>query len=129
MNVTIGATLTGGSTAALSPAGVVPGRSQFTGPDHSRLEPQVVSFSTSQSGTSATAPGTAKAGLKISFASRTEEEGCCTVKAGAAGVDLGVYWDLSQPEAVIDDVISYLRGLVYTTDFVNLVKKGIVPTA
>lgn len=127
MNVTIGATLTGGSTVALSPAGISPGKSVFVTPSHSRLEPETVEFTVSQTG-SANAPQ-AKTGLKISFASRVDEEGCCTVKAGAVVVDLGVRWDLSQPDTLADDVIAMLKGLVYTTSFADAVKKGILPNA
>lgn len=130
MNITIGATLTGGSSVALAPAGNQPGRSTFTSPTHSRLEPETVEFfSRNPPNPTADKPGVATTGLKVSFASRTVEEGCCTVKAGAVIADLGIRWDMSQPTTVVDDVISYLRGIVYTTAFEDAVKKGILPAS
>jgi hypothetical protein len=56
------------------------------------------------------------------------EEGCCTVKAGAVIVDVNFRWNLNQPEAVADDVIAWLKGLVYTTAFSDALKKGILPS-
>lgn len=126
-NVTIGATLTGGSAVSLSSAGMSPGKSVFTTPDHTRLTPETVEFTVSGGNPTASDPGVARTGMKISFASRTEEEGCCTVKAGAVIADLGIRWNLTQPGTVADDVIAYLRGLVYTTQFADAVKKGIIP--
>lgn len=125
LNVTVGATLTGGSTVTLVSAGVSPGKSVFVTPDHTRLTPETVELTSSSGGT--VSNPTARTGLKITFASRVEEEGCCTVKAGAVRVDMGVIWDLSQPDTLADDVIAMLRGLVYTTAFADAVKKGILP--
>lgn len=128
MNVIIGATLDGGSTVALAPAGLTPGRSVFTSPDHTRLEPETVTFTTSQS-TAKNGVVTGKAGLQLLLANIEEEEGCCTVKAGHVRVDLGLYWDLSQPRSVAEKALAYLRGVVYTDDFENLILKGITPSA
>lgn len=128
MNVTIGATLTGGSVVALSPAGVAPGKSTFVSPDHTRLTPETVEFTTAPGTPQNTDPGVARSGLKISFASREMEEGCCTVKAGAVIVDVNFRWNLNQPGTVADDVIAYLKGLVYTTAFSDAMKKGILPS-
>ena len=75
MDVTIGATLTGGSTVALTPAGISPGRSVFTTPDHTRLTPETVEFGATGGNVSAQDPGTARTSMKISFASRVTEEG------------------------------------------------------
>lgn len=127
MDVTVGATLTGGATVALSPAGISPGKSVFTTPDHTRLEPQTVEITVGQAG-SPNAPQ-ARTGLKVSFASRVEEEGCCTVKAGSVVADLGVRWDLSQDADLADEVLAMLRGLVYTTAFADAVRKGILPSS
>lgn len=129
MNVTIGATLTGGSVVALTPAGISPGKSTFVGPGHTILEPESVDFTFTPPKTTSSDPGTSRTGMKVSFANRTESEGCCTVQAGAVIVDLGVRWNLNQPTTLVDEVISYLRGLVYTTAFVDAVKKGVLPTA
>jgi hypothetical protein len=127
-NVLIGATQTGGTSTSLSSAGISPGKSMFVTPDHSRLIPETVEFTVSGGNPTAVNPGTARTGLKISFANRTVEEGCCTVTAGSVIMDLGIRWDLSQPETVVDDVIAWLRGVVYSTQFADAVKKGVLPT-
>lgn len=129
MLIKVGATLTGGSDVTLSPAGNQPGRSSYTAPGHSRLEPETLDFFIKNpTSKNPAAPGTATTGVKISFASREVEEGCCTVKSGAVVADVGIRWDLSQPATVVDDVIAYIRGVVYTTAFEDAVKKGILPT-
>jgi hypothetical protein len=128
MNVTIGATLTGGTVKALSPAGVAPGKSTFVSPDHSRLTPETVEFTTAPGTPQNTDPGVARSGLKLSFASREMEEGCCTVKAGAVIVDVNFRWNLNQPEAVADDVYDWLQGILYTAECRNSFKKGILPS-
>lgn len=137
MNVTIGATLTGGSTAVLTPAGLsAGGKASYTTPEHTRLTPRVVDFLVSAPVSPQVtkknpnpAPGVARAGLKISFANRTTAEGCCDVQQGTFIVDLGVRWPLNQPETLADDAIEYIQGLVFTTAFVNAVKLGTLPTA
>ncbi|DAD50914.1 coat protein [ssRNA phage SRR5467091_9] len=128
MNVTIGASLTGGSSVALSPAGVTPGRSTYVAPGHTRLEPKTVEFYSSAPVTTAANPGVARSGMKISLASRTSEEGCCTVQAGFVAFDIGFRWHLNQPESLVDDAIEYLQGLVFTAGFANAMKAGILPT-
>jgi hypothetical protein len=128
MNVTIGASLTGGSTVVLSPAGLQPGRSVFVAPGHTRLEPKTVEFTSSAPVTTAQNPGVARSGMKISLASRTEEEGCCTVQAGMVAIDLGLRWHLNQPESLVDDAIEYLQGLVFTAGFASALKAGILPS-
>lgn len=129
MDVTVGATLTGGSTIVLAPAGFQPGKSAFVSPNHDRLVPETIEFTSTQPAPSAKDPGIARTGVKISFASRVEEEGCCTVKSGAVILDLGVRWSLSQPETVVDAVLGLFRGLVFTTEFNDAVKKGILPSS
>lgn len=128
LTIKVGATLTGGSDVVLSGSGVAPGRSSFTTPDHTRLTPETVAFSISQSGVTKDSQGRARTGVKMSFTDVLAEEGCCTSKAGSVIVDMGVVWDLSQPEALADKMISYLRGVVYTTAFADAVKKGILPS-
>jgi hypothetical protein len=88
-----------------------------------------VEFTTSGGVPSGTNPGVARTGVKISFADRQVEEGCCTVQAGAVIVDLGVRWSLNQPDTLVDDVVSYLRGIIYTAAFVDAIKKGILPAS
>lgn len=130
MNLNTGATLTGGATTVASPAGIQPGRSQFVLPTHSRLTPQTIDFTSSTPVIrDANKPGTARAGAKITIGNSEESEGCCTVVAGTVIFDIGLRWDLSQPESVVDTAIADLRALVYTTAFETLCKKGIVPTA
>lgn len=129
MNINTGATLTGGATTVLSPAGLTPGKSVFTGPNHTRVEPNTVEFTVSGGNPSGNNPGVARTGMKIAFANRLTEEGCCTAKAGSVIIDLGVRWSLDQPETLVDDAIAYLRALVYTTAFEDAVVKGVVPSA
>lgn len=74
-------------------------------------------------------PGVARSGLKIAFANRVEAEGCCTVIPGTVIVDVDFRWPLSQPETLVDDVIAYLKGLVWSTAFSDAIKKGVLPTA
>lgn len=137
MNVTIGATLTGGSTAALTPAGLsAGGKASYTTPEHTRLNPRVVDFLVSspvqQQATKKNPnpdPGIARAGLKVAFANREASEGCCGTQLGSVIIDLGVRWSLNQPETLADDAIDYIQGLVFTTAFVDAVKKGTLPVA
>lgn len=127
--LTSGATLTGGTTVTLSPAGISPGRSSFVGPTHTRLAPVTVDLSVSQIGTTPSNPGKAHSGCKIRFADRLVEEGCCTVKAGSVTVNVGIDWDLSQPETLKTNALAYLRGIVYTQWFDDMITKGILPSS
>lgn len=129
MDITIGATLTGGESVTLTPAGVSPGKSILLAPGHTFLEPETIEFTSTPPRTTNSSAGVARTGMKISFAARQTEEGCCTVQAGAVIADLGIRWSLNQSEDLVDDVIDYLRGLVYSTDFVSAVKKGVLPTS
>lgn len=128
MNITEGATLSGGSSVTLTPAGNQPGKSSYVGPGHTRLEPETVEFTVSGGNPGANKPGTAKTGVKIIFASRTSEEGCCTVIPGNVTVNLGITWDLSQPSSNVDDAIARLRAVVFHSSFPDMVKKGILPS-
>jgi len=129
VNITTGATLTGGATTVLSPAGITPGKSTFVGPDHTRLVPNTVDFTVSGGNPIGSNPGVARTGVKISFANRLTEEGCCTVKAGSVIVDLGVRWSLDQPSSLVDDALDFLKGLVFSTAFEDAVKKGVLPAS
>lgn len=128
MEYLLGATQAGGTSVTLTPAGTSPGKASFRTPEHTLLQPEMVEF-TIQGGTPLNAkdPGVARTGMKISFASRQTGEGCCDVKAGAVVADLGVRWNLNQPETVVGDVIAHLRGIVYSVEFENAVRKGILP--
>lgn len=130
MNFLLGATLTGGTSTTLSPSGLsAGGKSSFTGPGHSRLEPQTVDFLVKAPVTNSKDAGVARSGLKIAFANRAESEGCCNVVPGTIIVDVDFRWPLSQPESIVDDAIAYLRGIVYTTQFADAIKKGVLPTS
>lgn len=125
-----GGTMTGGSTVVLTPAGLYAGgKASFTTPNHTRLEPQTVDYLVTQAVATKNSPGVARAGLKIAFANRETAEGCCTVEAGTVIIDIGVRWPLNQPEAVLDDVLSYLPALVSSAAFSDAVKKGVLPVA
>lgn len=127
MSVTVanvGGTMTGGANVVLSPAGLVGGKSSFTTPSHSRLTPQTVDILMTPAKTTSADPGVARGGLKITFGDRQTAEGCCTVQQGSVIIDLGVRWSLNQPEALVDDAIELLQGLVFNSAFIDAVKKG-----
>lgn len=126
----VGGTMTGGSTVVLTPAGLYSGgKAGFTNPDHTRLEPRTIDFLVRQAVPQGTNPGVARSGLKIAFANRETAEGCCDAKAGTVIIDVDFRWPLSQPEAVVDSALDYLRALVHTSAFADALKKGILPTA
>lgn len=129
MDITTGATLTGGSTVALSPAGVMPGKSVFVGPDHTRSEPNTVEWTVSGSAINAKPGQKARTGLKITFVDRETAEGCCSTETTDVIIDLGVRASYNVPTAVIDKAIDYLQGLVFTAAFENAVKKALLPSA
>lgn len=128
MNITEGATLTGGASVTLAPAGLLPNRSSYVGPGHTRLEPETVEFSVSGGNPNSKEPGTAKSGVKITFANRLVAEGCCGNVPGSVVVNMGISWDLTQPDTLVDDAIDRLRAIVYHSSFPDLVKKGILPS-
>lgn len=126
----VGGSLSGGATVVLTPAGLTaPGKSTFTVAGHTLLEPKTVDFLSTRPTVTASDPGTARNGLKIVLANRVEEEGCCTVKAGNVIVDLSLRWPLSQPESVVDEIISLLQALVFDAGFVNQLKTGVPPVS
>lgn len=126
--VKLGATLTGGTDTTLTPAGLsASGKMSFVAPDSSQLEPRRIDLMVTPPTTTKTDPGVARSGLKLSYASRTSEEGCCTVQQGSVIVDVGFRWPISQPETVVDDALAMLKALVYTQAFADTIKKGILP--
>lgn len=126
MDITEGATLTGGSVVTLQSSGVQPGRSTFVGPDHTRATPETVAFTVSGSNTGANP--VARSGITISFGNREVAEGCCTTSNNLAQADIGVRYGLACPETMVDDLIARIRAVVYTQVFVDQVKKGILPS-
>lgn len=126
--VNLNPTVTGGTATTLTPAGNNGGKASFVTPSSTRLQPQSVDVLTSSPTPSGQNPGVARGGLKVAFASRVTEEGCCTVNAGTIIADVSVRWPLSQPATVVDDVISWVRALVLSPQFADAVKKGILPS-
>lgn len=131
MNLNINATLTGGTTAAYLPAGLSAGNKvSFTAPSHTRLAPRTLDILVQQPSPQKNGdPGVARTAFKVAFANVLAEEGCCGSKAGTIIFDGGIRWPLSQPESVVDEVIAAVRAFVYTSQFVDACKKGVLPTA
>lgn len=124
----IGATLTGGTDKTYASAGLsAGGKATFVAPEHTQLEPRVLDVFRTAAVETKDSLGVARAGFKVSFASRTTEEGCCNGSSGTAIFDGSIRWPLSQPVAIVDDVIAAVRGFVYSTAFEDMIKKGILP--
>ena len=129
ITVKVGATLTGGTDVVLSSAGLsAGGKASFVTPDHSQLEPRTVDYTVTKPTTTKTDSGVARSAVKIAFANRVEEEGCCNVQAGTVIIDVGVRWPLSQPDTLVDDTIAMLRAIVYHASFSDAIKKGVLPS-
>lgn len=125
----VGGTMTGGSTVALTLSGITPNKASFTAPSHTRLSPRTVDVFFTPSETTAKDPGVARAGMKIYFADRTVEEGCCTVAAGSVIFDVSARWSLNQPETLVDDALEYLQSATFAAAFKDALVKGILPTS
>lgn len=128
MNINNGATLSGGSSVTLTPAGITPGKSSYVGPLHTRLEAETVELFASTVLANSKSPASSRTGVKIRVTDVTAAaEGCCTTTVDEVIVDLGVRSSITAPDALIDRVVAHLRGLVYHADFVTALKKGILP--
>lgn len=131
MSVTVanvGGSMTGGSSVVLSYSGSPGyGKASFTTPTNTRLAPRTVDFLMTPAKSTASDPGVARGGVKITFADRTSTEGCCTVQAGSVIIDLAVRWSLNQPETLVDDAIDVLQALTFNAAFIDAVKKGTLP--
>lgn len=126
----VGGSMTGGATVVLSPAGLYAGgKASFTTPTHTRLTPETVDFLVTQAKPSASDPGVARSGLKISLANREETEGCCGVQAGTVIIDVALRWPLSQPESIVDTAVELLQALSFNTAFIDALKKGVLPVS
>lgn len=126
--INIGATETGGTATTLVPTGqTAPGKRSFATPASTRLEPELVDVLTRNPVPNKSDPGVARGGLKITVAERVAEEGCCTVTAGTCIIDVDARWPLSQPESAIDRAVAILRAAVMSDEFVDSIKKGILP--
>lgn len=124
-----GGTMTGGATKALTLISLNAGGAAFATPDHTRLEPETVTFYAQPAKSTASDPGVARAGMKISLAQREAAEGCCTIQAGSVIVDVGIRWSLNQPETLVDDALKYLQSAAFTSALADAVKKGTIPTS
>lgn len=127
----VGGTQSGGTTTVLIPAGITGsgGKSVFLLPTSTRLAQRELDFLVAPAKTTANDPGVARAGLKLVFSDRQSgESGCCTVQQGSVIIDVGVRWHLNQPETLVDDAIAALRAAVFSTAFVDAIKKGVLPS-
>lgn len=124
-SITLNPTLSGGTAVLLKPSGVTAGKSAFVTPSSTRLAPRSVEMTASGSASGDNPIG--RTGVKITFADRTVEEGCCTVREGAVIVDLGVRWSLNQPEALATSAIAHLRAIVNSAEFESAVLTGVLP--
>lgn len=113
----------------LYPAGVSPGKSVYVTEDNTRLVIRKVEFTSSTSDAKKDSLGAARAGIKVTFANRSAEEGCCTVTQGATILDFGLRWDLSQPIATVNDSLVLLAGILRSQECFDLLTKGVVPSA
>lgn len=122
----VGATLTGGTTVTLTPAGNSPGKGVYAFPGHTRMVPQTAEMIVSTKG-SKQAP-IAHTGVKLTLGDHTVTEGCCTVNQGTMRFDTGVQYEIgSVSEAAVDAGIAKYRAFVYTAEFVTAVKAGLLP--
>lgn len=121
-------TISDGTTVVLTPIGSnVVGKASYVTPAHSRLAQRQIDFLVTQARTTPTDPGVARGGLKVTFGDRQSSESCCTVQQGSVIIDVGVRWSLNQPETLADDAIAYLQALVFTPEFIQVVKRGVLP--
>lgn len=130
MNITTGATLSGGSTVALTPAGIQPGRSTFVGPNHTRSNIERVEFSSSQTlpNTKTGAKGQGRVGVRLQFSEAAGTgDGCCNAVQPGLVIDLGIRTDTLSSDTQVTRAIEYLRGVVYTTAFEDAIKKLVLP--
>lgn len=124
----VGGTTTGGASIALTSGGNSTGkRAVFYTPSHTRLAPREVDFLVEAAKTSNTDPGVARAGVRIYFANRDVQEGCCTVQSGGVTLEVSARWSLNQPDSVVADALDYLRSAVFSQQFEDAIIKGILP--
>lgn len=127
-SIQVGPTLSGGTAVVLQSSGQSPGKSTFTTPTSSFLQPEKVEITSNGGNALAADPGTVRTGLKVTFASRVQEEGCCTVMAGAVVADLGIRWNLNQPIVVLHALRDVLKAIVNDDEFWTAVETGRLPS-
>jgi hypothetical protein len=126
----LGATLTGGTDTTLVPDVLTNnGKSRWVFPTHTQLEPRVLLLGTKEPVVTSQDPGVSTATAQLVFTDRVSaEEGCCNVQQGSAAVNIEVKRWLNQPDALVDEVVSATRAFVYTSAFVDMIKKGVRPS-
>lgn len=124
MQLKIDPTVTGGTAVDLSPASASAGKLVWATPDHSRHEPRLITMTVS--GAFTPTNGVGRTGVKIDFRDSTVTEGCCDVTDSYAIADVGFRMTATASEALVDEAIDYLRAVIYTTEFVDAVKRGLL---
>lgn len=127
MDLNIGATLTGGTSQAWTKQTTSGSKATFVSPAHTRLEPRLLEVGVAGGDVLNSAPGVARSTFKVTFASRGVDEGCCSATPGNVIFDGALRWNLNQPETLAEDVLDVVRAFVYTTEFENMVRKGLMP--
>jgi hypothetical protein len=95
-------------------------------PGHSRLSARTVDFTKTDPVVTNKEPGVARGGIKIAISDRLTEEGCCTVQAGSVIFDIGMRWNLNQPEANVDTSLALLQALLFNTAVISGIKTGVL---
>lgn len=127
MDLTIGATLTGGTTQTWTKQSTSGSKASFVSPTHTRLEPRLLEVGVAGGEVLNAVPGIARSTFKVSFASRNTDEGCCSATPGNVIFDGALRWNLNQPETLAEDVIDVVRAFVYSDEFSAMVKNGMLP--
>lgn len=124
----LGATLTGGTDTTLIPDVLTNnGKSRWVFPTHTQLEPRVLLLSTKEPVVTAKEPGVSSATAQLVFTDRDTTGECCDVQQGSLSANIEVKRWLNQPDALVDEGIAAIRAFVYTSAFVDMIKKGIRP--
>lgn len=126
----VGGTLTGGTTVALTPAGISPGRSVFVGPDHSRNRTDVVTLTANSTPSNAKtgAAGVGRIGTQMKQSIPiAPADGCCTSATAEIQFDTSVKVNSLADDTALDAAIDRYRALVYTAAWKTAVKSLILP--
>lgn len=120
-------TMTGGTAVNLKGAGWNNGTSTFVPPDATRLSPTLIKIGTSGGNVLAQEVGIAKTSLQVSKASRGDDAECCTARPGSVVFDLGVRWNLNQPQSEAEDALSIFLAVVNSDEFRDAIVNGLLP--
>lgn len=129
MQLSIGATLTGGTAQTWTKQSTNGTKATFTSPSHTRLAPKTIELGVSGGDVLNAVPGVARSTFKVAFAARETDEGCCSATPGNVIFDGALRWNLNQPETLAEDVLAVVRAFVYTDEFEDMVLKGLIPSA